>query len=185
MELIGPYLAGAALLVVAGLAKVVRPEDTARALALLVGRPLRALRAAVRIGAVAEVVVGVVALVLPRTVPASLVAASYAGFAVVTVVVRARGGPLASCGCFGTPDTPATRLHVVVDLGLAAAAGAVAASGSASGTLASVLARQPGHGVPLVLVSAACAWLAFLALSRLSVLQGARTLVGATRGRWR
>ncbi len=34
----------------------------------------------------------------------------------VVAYARSRGGALASCGCFGTPDTPATLLHVVVDL---------------------------------------------------------------------
>ena len=48
--------------------------------------------------------------------------------------------------------------------------------------LTGLLAHQPGHGVPLVLLSLLCAWLAFLALTRLAELGAARRLVGVTRG---
>jgi hypothetical protein len=178
MELIGLYLVAAGLLVAAGIAKAVRPDDTARALAGLVpGRrapspgPVRQL---VRAGALAEAGLGLVALALPRPLTASLVALSYALLSGVVAYARARGGPLATCGCFGRSDTPATRLHLAVDLGLAAAAAAVAAAAPADGTLASVLAHQPWAGLPLVFVSAVGLWLTFLALSALAALEGAR-----------
>lgn len=185
MELIGPYLAASALLVVAGAAKFARPDGSARAFAPLVHWPFGRLRVIVRVAAAAEVGIGLVAIVLPRPLTAGLVAVSYLAFAIVVLVVRSRGGSLASCGCFGTPDTPATRLHVVVDLGLAGAAVTVAAVGPTTGSITSVLAHQPWAGVPLVLASAACAWLVYLALSPLAALHGARHLAGATRGRWR
>ncbi len=96
-------------------------------------------------------------------------------------VVRIRGGPLATCGCFSAPDTPATWLHLVVDLALAASAIAVTVS-VAPGWLPGLVAGQPWHGVPLVLLSCLCAWLVFLALTSLAELGAARRLVGVTRG---
>lgn len=181
MELIGPYLAGCLLLAVAGTAKAFRPMDTARAVTAVVPLPLVAVHALVRVGALAEAVVGTAGFVHPSPVTAGLVALSYLGFTAFVAVVLARGGPLASCGCFGKPDTPATRVHVVVDLILAGSAMAMAAYGTA-GWLPALLGRQPWHGAPLVLLSLLCAWLAFLALSRLPELGAARRLLGVTRG---
>ena len=175
MELIGPYLIACVLLNVAGVAKAARPDDTARALGVLVPVPYRWLRGAVRVGSVAEAALGVVAVGLPRPGPAWLVAVSYTGFAVIVTVARSKGAAISSCGCFGTPDTPATMLHVVVNVGLAVAAATVALAGG-TGTIASVLSRQPLHGLPLVAVSGLGAWLVYLALSGLASVQAARRL---------
>ena len=181
MELIGPYLAACALLVVAGAAKAASPADTARAVVAVVPVPPAVGRTAVRVGALVEAVVGTAGIVRPSPVTAGLVAAFYLGFAAFVAVVLARGGPLASCGCFGKPDTPATRLHVVVNLGLAGSAAAVAAT-VPSQWLPSLLAAQPWGGLPLVLLSLLLAFLAFLALARLAELGAARRLLGITRG---
>ena len=69
MEVIGLYLIAAGLLCVAGMAKAVRPDDTALAMAALVpGRPpLRLVRAVVRVGALAEAALGAVAILLPAS----------------------------------------------------------------------------------------------------------------------
>jgi hypothetical protein len=179
VELIGLYLVGCALLVAAGTAKAVRPDDTARALAAAAPIRLQLMRRFVRAGAVAEAALGVTALVLPRSWSAGLVALSFAAFTLFVAYARWAGGAIASCGCFGTPDTPATLVHVTVNAALAAAAAAVAWS-APSGTLVSVLSRQPMHGVPLVVASALCAWLVYLAVSVLAALQAARTLTGIT-----
>ena len=181
MELIGPYLAACVLLVVAGVAKAVRPGDTARAVATTVSLPPPTLAPLVVVGATAEALVGLSGLLRPSTWTAGAVAASYLGFAVFVVVARARGGPVASCGCLGTPDTPATRLHVVVDLVLAGSAATVAAATPAR-WLPALLWRAPWHGVPLAAASVLCAWLAVLALSRLAELGAVRRSLGITRG---
>lgn len=178
--MIGPYLAACVLLAAAGVAKALRPMDTARAIGAVVPVQLAALRTVVRAGAVAEAVVGLAAFVHPSPVTAGLVALSFVGFSAFVAVVRIRGGPLATCGCFSEPDTPATWLHLVVDLVLAASAIAVSVS-AAPGWLPGLVAGQPGHGVPLVLLSCLCAWLVFLALTRLAELGAARRLVGVTR----
>ncbi len=125
----------------------------------------------------AEAALGLTALVLPRPVTAVPVALSYAAFGAVVVYARWRGGPLATCGCFGRPDTPPTSVHLLLDLTLAVAAAVVAATAPSQGTLMSELARQPWAGIPLVFVSAVGLWLSLLALSSLAALEGARRLV--------
>ncbi len=179
MELIGIYLIACALLVGAGVAKAVRPAGTARALAELMPMRFATMVAAVRFGAVLEALVGLVALVVPRSAPAALVALSFTFFGGVVLYARTRGGALASCGCFGTLDTPATGLHVVIDIALAVSAVVVAVSGT-SGTLGSVLSHQPLHGLPLIGASGVGTWLCVLAMSVLGELQAARRLTGVT-----
>jgi hypothetical protein len=170
MAFLGPYLAAALLLVVAGAAKVRDPGDLATAAP--VGR------GTVRALAGAELVLGLVAVLRPSTVVAALVALSYVGFAGYVTWLRAVGGALATCGCFGAVDTAPTRAHVVVDLALAAAAASVAA-GPVGGWLPDVLDGQPGGGWPLVLTAPAIALLAYGVLSPLARVEGARRLYGA------
>jgi hypothetical protein len=180
VELIGLYLVACVLLIAAGVAKARHPDDTARALAALVGLSPRPVRVAVRTGAIAEAALGATALVMPRSPAAWLVAASYLIFAGVVAAVRTTGGPIATCGCFGTPDTPATAVHVAVDLVLAAAALSVALA-APTGSLVSILAAQPFDGLPLVVASALCVWLAFLTMATLAQVDGARRLLGLPR----
>ncbi len=180
MELIGLYLVACVLLIAAGLAKAIHPADTARALTGLVPLPPRPLEIAVRTASVGEALLGAIALAVPRSVTAGLVAASYLAFAAVVAVLLRRGGAIASCGCFGTPDTPATAVHVAIDLVLAVSALSVALDGP-TGSIGPLLRAQPLDGVPLVVASALCAWLTFLALSTLSQVEGARRVLGISR----
>jgi hypothetical protein len=161
---IGLYLAAAMLLGVAGVAKAVRPAESALALGRLVPGLAGVASFVVRVLAVAEAAVGLLALVWLARLPAVLVAVSYGVFAVAVLVVRARGGPLATCGCFGGIDTPPT----------AASAVAVAAQ-APQRLLSAVLASEPLHGIPLLLGSAVTALLAFVAMSLLGRVQAART----------
>ncbi|MHB1713069.1 MAG: MauE/DoxX family redox-associated membrane protein [Acidimicrobiales bacterium] len=191
MELIGPYLVACTLLVIAGPVKFVRPDDTARALVPITPAPLRLLlgfrylRILIRAGALIEVAVGAVALFEPGPVPAALLAATYCAFAAVVLFVRSRGGAIASCGCFGNPDTPATRLHVVVNLVLGLSGVAVACDSPIDRTLAGAFAGQPLAGIPLAIACALCVWLTYLVLSSLPKLHAVRHLAGARAGRWR
>lgn len=121
--LAGPFLAAAGLLVAAGLPKVRDPLPLVRALR---GARLPAHRLAVRVFAVGEVVLGAWALLAPGRVVALLVAAAYLVFSAFVALVLARGGILGSCGCFGKPDTPATRTHLLLTATAAAVAIAVA-----------------------------------------------------------
>ncbi|HEY7946040.1 MAG TPA: MauE/DoxX family redox-associated membrane protein [Acidimicrobiales bacterium] len=174
MTLLGPYLVACALLAVAGLGKGLRPSDSVRALAALVpGAPPSVLRLVVRTLALAEAGLGVAAVVTPHRLLAGTVALSYLAFAAFVAYVRLRHGVLASCGCFSTPDTPATWPHVAANLALAAAAAAVSASGSPD-TLFTVLARQPADGLPLIAACATGTWLALLTLVGLPRLSAVR-----------
>ncbi len=155
MELIGLYLIAAGLLVVAGVAKAA----AARRHGPRHGRAWRRdrRRSACCGGpsgprALAEAALGAVAVVLPRPGTALLVALSYVCFFGVVGYARWRGGPLATCGCFGRPDTPPTVLHMVLNVALAAAAAAVALGAPGHGTLATQLAHQPWAGFPLLFV---------------------------------
>jgi hypothetical protein len=183
VELIGLYLIAAALLVVAGMAKTARPGDTARALGEIVpawaGPVLtrRRLLTVIRLGALFEAALGLVAIVFPRPVTAILVATSYALFAGVVLYARSRGGALSSCGCFGRADTPATMLHALVDVIFAAACIAVAATAPSSGSLMTLPGHQPAAGVPLVFVSVVGLYLSYLTLAVLPSVEGARRLV--------
>jgi hypothetical protein len=179
MTLLGFFVAGASLLVAAGLAKAVRPTDTSNALAATFGwwapRPGRWI---VRGAAGLEAGLGMSALWLPLRPVAAAVAASYLAFAVFVVIARQRGGPLATCGCFAGTDTPATRKHAVINSALALACGFVAwrATGTDS-SLVSALRQQYAGGlllVPLGAGLAGCVYLVLVPLARLEALRKPR-----------
>ena len=152
-----PFLASSAVLAAAGVAKIYRPDYTARALAVA-GLPSH--RRVVRIGAGAELAVAVLAVVRPGPISGALVAVAYAGFAGFVGVALWRGWPLSSCGCFGRPDSRPGYLHLVLNLGASVSAVWWAATApSRIGLLFS--AHQPWHGGPLVLVSVVIAGLAY------------------------
>jgi hypothetical protein len=161
----GLVAVGAALLILGGAPKVVRPGDTARALARM-GLP--SARLLVRGGGAVETAIGLAALLVGGAVPAALVAASYVGFSVVVLRALRSGDALSSCGCFGRPDTPPTRAHVAVTGGLALGAGWAAAASAPA--LAAIVADAPGTGLPLLLLVAVTTGLAWLALAVLPVL---------------
>jgi hypothetical protein len=148
-------LVGCLLLVGAGAAKVARPGDTARA--------LRRSPGLVRGGAAVEVAVGVGAGTVGGPVLIGAVAASYAAFAAFVIVALARGWSLASCGCFGEPDSPPTVLHVLIDTTL----GAVAVAALDDRAPLRAAWARPGWGAAMILVSVVTAGLAYLALARL------------------
>lgn len=114
--LLAPLAAAAALLVVAGAPKVLRPLPAVRALRSA-GR--RVPPALVRVAGGAEAGLGLATLAFGGRPAAALVAASYAGFTGFVLLARRRGGVLSSCGCFGRADPPATGSHAVVTAGFA------------------------------------------------------------------
>ena len=166
--LAGPYLASAALLVAAGGAKLLDPLPLVRALRS-VGLP--APRPLVRAGALAELGLGLAAIVTGSALAAAGVAASYAVFTAFVLVALHRGGVLASCGCFGKADTPPTRTHVAVTGAFALVAAAVALQ--PLGALSTVLRGSPA--LPLLVTTAAVAVTAYLVLALLPTLRVARS----------
>lgn len=171
------------------------PDRTTRlAFAGTLRAPFSSLRRALRAGAAFEAVLGVAGLAVVWTdadvaamAVASFVAASYAAFAVVVLAVRRRGGPLATCGCFGRPETPATLLHVLVDLGLSVAAAGVALAASSTnqagrvGSIRVYVTVHPVVGALVVIASAVSAWLVYLTISVFSELEGARRMLRIDR----
>jgi hypothetical protein len=164
--LAGPYAATAVVLLAAGVAKVVEPDDTARA---LVAAGLRVRGGAVRAGAVLEALLGLLALSWESPAVAAAVAGSYLAFAGFVLLAVVRRTPVASCGCFGEPDTPPTIVHVV--LNLTAAVVALGVYGRGGVDVFDVVAGQPLGGVPFVGLVGVTSALAFLALARLPRLQ--------------
>jgi hypothetical protein len=152
-----PFLAASLVLIGAGLAKLHHPDDTARALHIA-GLPSH--RRLVRLGAAAEVGIGVAALARPGPATGSLVALAYAAFTGFVAVALVKKWPLASCGCFGRPDARPGPRHLLLDIGAAGAA--VRWSVRTPGALLPVVDRSPWHGGPLILVTVVVAGLAYL-----------------------
>jgi methylamine utilization protein MauE len=166
--LAGPFVIAAALLVIGGALKAVRPGDTAHALTEVLELHLPSFvrpRQLVRLGGALEAVVGVGALVAGGPVFAALVSASYLAFTGFVVVALRSGKPISSCGCFGKVDTPPSVVHVVIDLAAAAVAGAAVFTGGVA--LPDTVADQPLHGVPFLLLSAIGLYLVFLSFTSL------------------
>jgi hypothetical protein len=164
--LAGPYLAAAALLVVAGAGKLLDPLPLVRAMRS-VGLPSPPLL--VRAAAAGELALGLLAAASGSRAAALAVAASYTAFTAFVLLALRRGGVLASCGCFGTADTPPTATHAVVTAGFAVVAGAVAVR--PYGSLPDLLAGSPWSGLPLLLASGAVAATAYLVLAVLPLLK--------------
>ncbi len=152
-----PFLASTVVLAGAGLAKLWRPDDTARAL-IVAGLPAH--RRLVRAGALGELAVAVAAIAAPGPVTGSLVAASYAAFTVFVATALARGWPLSSCGCFGRPDARPGYPHLLLDAGAAVTAAWWAAV--APGRIGPLFVHGPWHGGPLALLAVVITGLAYL-----------------------
>lgn len=152
--LTGPVLVGAALLALAAPGKWRRPASTANALQAL-GLP--SATAFVRALALGEVALATAVLLVPGRLVLTALGLAYLGFAGIVVAALRSGSPLSSCGCFGRPDTPPTRTHLVVVLALAVVALAAAATTGAASVLEA--------GVALLLAAAVATGLAWAAMS--------------------
>lgn len=160
--LTGLFAIVASLLALGGASKAMQPADTVGALR---GLGLPSSGALVRAGGVAELVIGVGALVTGARPFAVLVAVSFAAFAVFVALALRRGAPIGSCGCFGKADTPPSVTHIVFNACAAGVAVGVAVD-PVSG-IADVVADQPLLGLPFLLLVAVGVYLAFLTLTLL------------------
>ena len=163
--LVSLHAAAALLLVVAGLAKILRPTPTTDLLATL-GLPARTPVAMV-LGA-GEIVIGGGALVVGGPALAVLTGVAYTAFALV--VVRAMAAGAESCGCFGRVDAPPSWWHVGGNLALAA----VSFAAAAGDTPVEVMDGQPAGGVGFVLSVGVLAGLALIAFTALPEALAAR-----------
>ena len=176
---LGPFAIAAILLVVGGALKAVRPHDTAYALRAMA---LPGSERVVRAGGVAEVALGVAALVTVDPVVAILIAVSYAAFAAFVALALARRLPITSCGCLGRVDTPPTVVHIGVCLGAC-----VAAVGMAIDTAISPLDVVTGDALESAAYVALVAIGALTAYALLAVLPRAQSVdvLGGGEGSWR
>ncbi|MFN2608375.1 MAG: MauE/DoxX family redox-associated membrane protein [Acidimicrobiales bacterium] len=177
--LAGPLVAAAVLLGLGGAFELRRPAATVGALAAL---GLRASPPAVRLGAAAALVVAAGAVVTMGRAFALLVAAAYLAFAAFVAAALARRTPLATCGCFGREDTPATPTHLVVNLAAAGVGLAVGLRPGPRGWPAVHLGAGPiGVAVfaALVVVAVGLGYAALTDLPRLSAAAAGRTPPGA------
>jgi hypothetical protein len=108
-----PFLVASLVLCLAGVAKLRAPATAAAALGL---RPWN-----VRVFAGIEFAIGAICALHPTRAGAWVVAAVYAMFALVAVVLMRRR---VACGCFGNDDFRVTRAHVIASELLAALAAA-------------------------------------------------------------
>ena len=155
----------------AGVAKVGRPADTARALRTA-GLPVGA--SLVRAGAAAEAVVGALVLAGAGRWAVALLAASYLAFGVFVSLALVRRWPLASCGCFGEPDTPPTALHAAVCLASAGVLAGAAVSGRVGGIATVVSSEGAFRGAVFLALSVLAAYFLYLVMAAVPRLAAAR-----------
>ncbi len=110
----------AGVLLVAGIAKVVRPSATATALrALRVPSPM----VATRLLGAGEIALTGAAIAIGSPVLWAGVALAYVVFTVFILWALRDGDVLGSCGCFGREDTPPTPGHAAFNAAAATIAG--------------------------------------------------------------
>lgn len=136
-----PHAVAALVLAIAGLAKLYSPAAAARAAGLG--------RSAIRCYALGEVALGLWALVAASAVASGLLAAAYAAFAGLTVVLARRG---AACGCFGSESGPASPIQAVLSGALALVAGLCAAAGTHG---AAWIVQQPATTAAVLVIGVA------------------------------
>jgi hypothetical protein len=150
------------LLIVTGVAKLVRPHDVEQALVGL-GLP-RVPFAGVFVGA-AEIAIGVAAVFFVTALLAQGVL--YLTFAVWVLVALRLEVPLASCGCLGRDDTPPSWGH----FGLNLLAAGVSLAAALTGPMSWVWGVE---GIATIVIVAVGVFLAYVVLTDGARLSGVR-----------
>lgn len=127
-----PFAAAALVLCIAGVAKLRAPDGAVKALRTL-GLP--ADRLPIRVAGACELILGCVAIFDPARVIAAALAALYAVFCAVSLLLARRR---AGCGCFGETRAPASLFQSLLSGALALVA------------LAAATAWPLRHGLPAV-----------------------------------
>jgi hypothetical protein len=158
----GPLFAASLLLGAAGIGKVLRP-DAARVALRGAGLPSDPWSARL-LGAV-EFAAALGAVVVGGWLHASFVVAFYLGFAWFSWRLANRSRGQASCGCFGDSSAPVGRVHVAVNLAVAAVvSGAIMAPTEG---IASTTTETPWAGVPFLLLTLLTTWMLSVTLTAL------------------
>ncbi len=151
--LFAPAVAAAALLALAGAAKIIDPTMTVGALRAM-GLPGSS--SLVRAAAAGELALGALALATGHAVAFALVALSYLAFALFVAAALRRGTMIGSCGCFGRDDTPPHWSHLGLNLALAGVAAGATAWGHGPVDL---VGDHPGDGLVLLGFASLLVWL--------------------------
>jgi hypothetical protein len=155
-----PFFLAAALLLLAGALKVVRPRATAQAI-LDAGLPGSG--AVARGLGVAELAAASWAILAPDTGGSLALAFAYLGFAGFLAYVLRTHPDAGSCGCAGTRAVPPSALHLALDL---TAVGVAIAYAAAGGPSAVAWIDGLGAAAPFVVAGVALAgWLAVVAVT--------------------
>ena len=149
-----PHAVAAVVLLLAGAGKLRAPAPAARAVGLA---PVL-----IRAFAAFELSLGAVALLTASDVSSALMAATYVGFAGLTLVLQRRATP---CGCFGQEAAPASAAQSLLSGALALVCAGCAIAGPPA--LGWILARPAGFAAVLVLGTAGAAYGTVLAYSEL------------------
>jgi hypothetical protein len=157
--LTAPFAVAAAVLCVAGVAKLRAPSGAVRAL-MVAGLPARA--GLVQVLAIVEVTIGGLALLHPTPALAGAVAALYASFCLVSLVLARRR---AGCGCFGADDAPASAIQSLLSAVLCLVA--VCAAIAPAHGLAWMLAEGAGQASALLIGIAGSAYATVIAYTEL------------------
>ena len=136
----------AALLVLAGYAKVTAPAATGAALQ---GARLPSDPTVVRLLGAGEIVLGLLVVLVGGPLPAAGLALAYLAFAAFAWRQSSRGE---GCGCFGEATAPATTLHVGINVaGVAFALAAILWPMTLAGSAATALALATASLAALLL----------------------------------
>ena len=154
------FLLAAGLLVLAGAAKILRPDPTAQAL-LDAGLP--GTLAAARVVGTVEVTVGAWASLAPAAGGAIVLGGLYLVFAGYLGFLLAARPDAGSCGCAGSTAVPPSRLHLALNLG-ASATGFAYATTEAPG-VGSWIVSLGWAAVPVVFGLVVAGWLAVVAVT--------------------
>jgi len=160
--LAGPLFAAAALLAVAGMGKLTRPDATRIALRQANLPNQRWMAQA--LGA-AEVAIGATAIAIGGAIPAALTAAGYVGFAWFSRRLDRATRGTASCGCFGANSAPVGPLHVAINA-VTATLVAAAVMWPVDG-IAAAMSDTPWAGMPFLALTALLTWMVYVALTAL------------------
>ena len=176
--MIGLIGAAAVLLLVAGLAKIIRPAPTVAALSRsrLPGRQWWGRSAAIRVFGAAEIVIGSAVLVVGGRWSSLALAAGYLLLTIVAVQLL-RLSPGTDCGCFGRAQGPISRGHVIVNSAFTLAA--VLCVRFPQTSMAEALSGT--EAVLLVVLTLLLAWLAYLTMTALPELTALRRNVEVER----
>jgi len=154
------FFLAAGLLVLAGAAKILRPDPTAQAL-LDAGLP--GTLAAARVVGTVEVTVGAWASLAPAAGGAIVLGGLYLVFAGYLGFLLAARPDAGSCGCAGSTAVPPSRLHLALNFG-ASATGFAYATTEAPG-VGSWIVSLGWAAVPVVFDLVVAGWLAVVAVT--------------------